>query len=110
MHLLYTKKMNLKKIEKRLEKRFLPYFDLLFYSGGIISPLVTLPQIIKIFYYHDASGVSFLSWASYSFGAFLLLLYGIFHKQKPIVFLNAMCLPFYLVVTLGVLLYGNTNF
>jgi uncharacterized protein with PQ loop repeat len=77
-----------------------------FYLGGIISPLITLPQLIKIYYHHNAEGVSLTSWISWSFGALFLLTYGIVHKQKPLVFLQGMVLPIYIGIVIGILIYS----
>ncbi len=91
---------------KKLEKRAAPYIDLLFYAGGIISPLVGLPQAIKIFYFQTAVGVSLFSWSMYLLGALGMLIYGIVHKQKPIIFMHCTVLPVYTAIILGILIYG----
>lgn len=94
------------KIEKKVEKVSKPIIDKLFYLGGIVSPLITLPQLLKIYFYQTADGVSLLSWVSWSLGATFLLIYGILHKERPLIFLHAMVLPIYLGIVLGILIYS----
>lgn len=89
-----------------MEHRFLPYFDSLFYLGGILSPIVAGPQVYKIFYLHNATGVSLTSWSLYTLGALCLLVYGLLHRQKPMIFLYAIDLPLYTLIVVGILLYG----
>lgn len=93
------------KVEKKIKKQVKKNIDKIFYLGGILSPLMTLPQLIKIFHFQDASGVSLFTWASFFCGAFFLLIYGIVHKQKPIIFMNATTLPVYLCIIIGIVIY-----
>jgi uncharacterized protein with PQ loop repeat len=94
------------KLEKRIEKNAAPYIDKLFYLGGVLSPIIATPQIYKIYHLQDAHSVSLLSWGSYFIGVLFLLIYGVIHKQKPIVFMNATVLPVYLLVIIGIIIYG----
>jgi uncharacterized protein with PQ loop repeat len=98
--------MSFNKFEKKLEKKVLPYFDVIFYLGGIASPIVGLPQAFTIFHYHTAAGVSLFSWVMYLLGAIGMLIYGILHKQNPIIFMHVMVIPVYSAIIVGVLLYN----
>jgi MtN3 and saliva related transmembrane protein len=54
-------------------------------AAGVIGPVMTIPQIYKIYFYHSAAGVSLISWLSFGILDIPFLLYGIVHKDKPIV-------------------------
>jgi len=63
-------------------------------------------QLIEIYLHHSARDVSLFSWTSYLLGTIGYLIYGILHKQKPIIFLNAVNLPIYALIVVGILLYN----
>lgn len=99
----------LKKIlrwERKVEKEIVPYIDKLFYLGGILSPTIASVQAYKIFVLGDATAVSLFTWTSYLLGALAMLLYGIGHKQKPIIFMNSTVIPVYILIIIGILIYG----
>jgi len=52
---------------------------------AIVGPLVNLPQLFKILYEGTSAGVSILSWSLYTILAIPWLVYGIVHKEKPII-------------------------
>ena len=52
---------------------------------GVIGPLVTVPQILKIYVTHDASGISLVSWGMWALLDIPWILYGIAHREPPIV-------------------------
>jgi len=52
---------------------------------AFIGPLVTIPQIIQIFETKDVAGFSPITWGLYCVFNILWLLYGIVHKEKPII-------------------------
>lgn len=53
---------------------------------GVIQPLMTLPQIITVYQQGDSSQVALATWAAYDIASVVLLLYGIKHNLKPIIF------------------------
>ncbi len=90
----------------RSERRFAPYVDSLLYLGGIAGPVVTLPQVVQIFAQQDAGGVSLFSWSAYLVGASIWFTYGLIHREKPILFFNALNIPIYAAVVLGTVLFA----
>ncbi|MDP3966138.1 MAG: SemiSWEET family transporter [archaeon] len=81
--------------------------DKIIYIVGIIGPAMLLPQVIKIFTSKNAEGVSFFSYAFLAIFSIIWLLYGIVHKEKPIIITNALWIVFHLLVAIGVLIYGK---
>lgn len=60
------------------------------YAAGVVSPMMTLPQIWQIWEAQSAEGVSLITWSSYLFFSVLWLFYGVIHKEKPIIISNAL--------------------
>jgi len=84
-------------------KRFL---DRVVYAVGVLGPLFTLPQIIKIYSTHSAAGVSIFSWGAFALFDIPWIIYGIVHKERPIVVTYTLWLIFNSVVVVGVLIYS----
>lgn len=53
--------------------------------AGIIGPVMTIPQLYQIYFFHSAAGVSVISWMAFGILDIPFLIYGIVHKDKPIV-------------------------
>jgi uncharacterized protein with PQ loop repeat len=66
---------------------------------GVISPLMTLPQVLEIWETKSATGTSPLTWGTYFFSSIIWLIYGIVHKEKPIIVSNS----FYIIVVFFIL-------
>ena len=72
---------------------------------AVVGPLMTLPQIWKIYVNHNATGVSALTWGLYFCLGFPWVIYGIVHKEKPIIIANILWMLVNIIVTVGVLIY-----
>lgn len=84
-------------------KRFL---DKLVYVVGVLGPLWTIPQLMKIFVNKNASGLSLITWIAYFFGAIILLLYSFSHKEKPLIIMYSLWVIIHIIMIIGILLYG----
>jgi len=82
------------------------YMDHAIYFGALITPIMTLPQVAKIWVDKNASGISLISWVTYLFAAFFWLAYGIVHKEKPIILTNVLWIGLHSVIIAGTILYG----
>ncbi len=82
------------------------FFDKIMYIVGLFAPLMTMPQILKIWWYQDANGVSALSWAGYALGSTFWFIYGVLHKEKPLIICNGAAALLQFVVVLGTLLFS----
>jgi uncharacterized protein with PQ loop repeat len=61
--------------------------------------------LLKILINQSAEGVALISWISYSFIAMIWCVYGIIHKEKPIIFMNIALMVTHVVIITGLLLY-----
>lgn len=84
-------------------KRFL---DKIIYAVAIFGPIITIPQILKIWIGKNATGVSLTTWGLWLIPATLWLLYGFAHEEKPIIVSQFAWLIVYMLVIIGTLLYG----
>jgi uncharacterized protein with PQ loop repeat len=76
------------------------------YFIAVASPLMTLPQLIKIWTEQTAAGVSIITWFAYLISAMFWLTYGIAHKEKPIIITNTLWIILDIAVIIGTLIYG----
>ena len=79
--------------------------DKLAYVAAVSGPLLTLPQVIKIWAAGNAGGVSILTWGSYFIGSFFWLYYGILHNEKPIILTNLLWTVVNALVLIGAIMY-----
>ncbi|MBT5016343.1 hypothetical protein HOM98_02560 [Candidatus Peregrinibacteria bacterium] len=73
---------------------------------GILGPIITLPQLSKIWLSQDAGGLSLITWTVWLFVDSIWILYGFAHKIWPIVFSHTAYFVIQTGVVIGILLYG----
>jgi uncharacterized protein with PQ loop repeat len=88
------------------QTRWQKIVDELVYIFGIFSVVVYIPQLMKIWIDKSTSGVSVLSWIGLLMGTLFWFIYGLIHKEKPIIFINLFIGLTQLLIILGVLLYS----
>ena len=110
-----TKGFHHHNIRKRIHQKYETYphpdkfkrvLDKTIYIIGIIGPIMTIPQLIKIWVEKNASGVSAISWCAYLITAIFWLIYGIAHKEKPIIFTNILWIILEAIIIVGTIIYG----
>lgn len=80
--------------------------DKLVYIFIFVAPLMTIPQIWKIWADRTVEGISIIMWAGYIVPALFWIVYGRMHKETPIVVLYILWIFIYLAIIAGVLIYG----
>lgn len=104
--IIYQNDIN-KKIKKRnLNKKFKKAVDKFIYFAAIISVLIGLPQILKIWVEKNASGVSIISWSAYFLTASIWFVYASIHKYKPIALAYFFVSIVNLIILIGAILYS----
>jgi uncharacterized protein with PQ loop repeat len=76
------------------------------YAAGVIGPVMSLPQVATIYIGRDASGISPISWLAWAILDIPWILYGIAHREPPIVIMYSLWLVSNLLVFAGALIYG----
>lgn len=87
-------------------KKFVRWLDKFLVLVAIVGPLVNAPQIWKIYWLKDATGVSILTWGFLTIGCIPWVAYGLVHKEKPIIISYSLWFVLNLVIVAGVLIYG----
>jgi uncharacterized protein with PQ loop repeat len=75
--------------------------DRLIYFAVVIGPLMTLPQVYSI-WVQGQKGVSIISWVAYLVCSAIWLVYGIKHKDKPIIIVEIVWIILALLIIIGV--------
>ena len=80
--------------------------DRLIYIIGIVGPIMTIPQVTKIWIDKNAGGISIIAWGTYTITSLCWIIYGVMHKEKPIIFSSGLFFIFDGLVVIGAILYG----
>ena len=76
------------------------------YLAGIVGPAMSLPQLIVIYVGQDATGIAPLSWFSWAVLDIPWILYGIAHKERPIIICYTLWFIINILVGVGAIVYG----
>ena len=87
-------------------------FDRFMIVAGLISPIATIPQIIKLLFTHDehAAGQSLTTWMVYTMLAVLWTIYGVVNKQLAVLVGNAVGAVLYGVMAIGIIMQAGLTF
>ncbi len=85
---------------------FKNFLDKIIYLIGFLGPIFTIPQAMDVWVRKDISGVSLFSWTAYVALAFVWLLYGIVHKEKPIILAYTLWIAVDLLIVVGVIIHN----
>ena len=105
-HLEKRKRLHVKHEKYPHPNKWKNFVDKLVYVVGIISLIMTIPQVTIIWLEQNASGVSILSWMSYLLAVIVWILYGILHKEKPIIVVYTLWIIMEIFIIIGILIYG----
>jgi uncharacterized protein with PQ loop repeat len=86
--------------------KFKRFIDKSIYIVAVFGIVMTIPQIMKIWVQKNAAGVSAVSWTAYIITAIFWLIYGVLHKEKPIIFTYSIWIVLEVFIVIGTLMYG----
>lgn len=92
--------------QKRKTGKSRKIIDRLIYVIGILGPILTIPQVTKIWIEQNSTGVSAISWSAYLVFAIFWVIYGILHREKPIIFTYSIWIFLDILIVVGTLIYG----
>jgi len=81
------------------------FVDKLIYLVCIFVPFMTLVQLLKIYLEKNASGISWVAYTGYFTANLVWLLYGIVHKEKPIMIMYTLLAILNITIVIGAFLY-----
>lgn len=105
-HQSLRKRVHSKKQKYPSPKPFVRWFDRAIILVGLFNAVATIPQVLQIWVGQDASGVSLISWVYYSFAAMMFWIYGIIHKEIPIIVNYSAGIILYSLIVIGTLIYS----
>ncbi len=74
--------------------------------AAIGQPLMTIPQVWKIYTTQNAIGVSLATWVGYTIFGLMFLVYGAANNLRPIWLTQTLWFFLQMSVVVGVLIYG----
>jgi len=72
---------------------------------AIVIPMVTVPQLLKIWIEQNATWVSIITWSVYFVNAIIWLLYWIVNNDKKIITMNILLTIINLGIVVGILVF-----
>lgn len=105
-HQNLRKRVHSKKQKYPHPNKFIAWFDRVIILVGMLNAVATLPQVLQIWVGQNADGVSVISWSYYAFGSVMFLIYGIIHKELPIIINYAAAMLLYVLIVIGTLMYS----
>ena len=80
--------------------------DKLMYFASFAYPFTALPQIIQVYTSKDVTSLSLISFALYVIFGSIFLAYAFSKMLKPLIIEGALWLVIYVVMLLGIVLFG----
>jgi uncharacterized protein with PQ loop repeat len=105
-HLHQRKRIHVKHQEYPHPNKWVKLLDRVVLCLATIGPLFELPQLFKIYSEKSAQGVSLLTWAFFVLFAIPWVIYGIVHKEKPIIVAYSLWILIDTAIVIGILMYG----
>ena len=102
-------------LRKRMHERLEPYphpdafkrfLDKIMMGVALIGPLATLPQVYQVFMTQDTKGLALVTWTVWVLLSCVWLVYGLLHKEMPIVLSNLIYIVLQGAVVSAILLYN----
>ncbi len=102
-------------VRKRVHQNLEPYphpdkwknlLDRMIVFIGISAPIMTIPQLFEIWANKSAESVSLISWSWYLVAAVVWLIYGIVHKEKPLIVTYVGWIVIDILIVAGILIYS----
>ncbi len=107
IHRHVKKRVSERHVEEKIEdSAFRRGIDKLVLIIAFLAPLVELPQLIEIYALKAAGSVSLLTWSMFVVFGVPWLIYGIIHKEKPVIILYSLWIIIDSAIVVGILLYG----
>lgn len=87
-------------------KKWVRFLDKTVLAAAILGPLTTIPQIYDIYVFKEVAGLSLLTWNFWQALSIPWLLYGIIHKEAPIIVSSILWIAVQTTVIIGIILYS----
>lgn len=105
-HISKRKRVNRKLEEYPSKKFWVGFLDRFLLCIAVIGPLTAIPQVWKVYFYHEVIGLSLFSWSSWAFFNLFWMLYGFVHRDRPIIITYILWFLMNASVAMGILLFS----
>ena len=73
---------------------------------GILTSVAIIPQIHKVYAEEDASTQSLITWNFFLLYAVMFFIYGVVHREKPIITIYFLQIVTLLIMVIGIIKYN----
>ena len=108
--MFYPPNKKIKNRENKVNDRWKKFIDKIIYGVALFGPIVTIPQVVKIWINKDAPDISIFTWTGYFIFALVWISYGFIHDEKPIIIRYILYSILYLLIVIGAILFGSGSF
>jgi uncharacterized protein with PQ loop repeat len=105
-HINRRKRIHVKEEKYPHPNKWIRRLDKLVLCLAVLGPMFDVPQLIKIYADKSAKDVSFYTWFFFAFFAIPWLIYGIVHREKPIIISYSLWILIDSLIVAGVILYS----
>lgn len=82
------------------------FFDRSIIFVGMISPIMTVPQVWKVWEDQSTVGLVLAPWITYLCVTSFWLAYGILHRERPIILINTTWIFVHIAMLVGMYMYS----
>lgn len=105
---IHARKRRSRHLEPYPAKSFgLRWLDRIIFIAGVAGPFATIAQIDNIYRTHSAGNVSALTFGAYAVFNVVWILYGLVHREPPIVVTYCLWFTVNTIVCIGALIYAH---
>ena len=105
-HISKRKRINRKHEPYPHPRKWIRWLDMTVLAVAIIGPLSNIPQIMRVYMERDVSGLSLVTWIMFFLMSIPWLIYGIVHREKPIITANILWFITNIMVVVGILIHS----
>ena len=105
LHHLFQRVGKIEKVEFEDNNELKTFINKFIYFIGGFGAAVIIPQVTRIWFTKDVDGVSLTTWAGFLIASVFWLIYGLVHREKPIIYTNAVVCVLDFLIVLGILLH-----
>ena len=87
-------------------KKSIAILDKIVLYLAFIAPWFEIPQLLQIYINHSAKDVSPITWGFFAFMSVPWFIYGLVHKEKPIIVLYALWFLIDTSIVIGILIFN----
>lgn len=88
------------------QKRLIRIVDRVVFLVGVVGPFFSLPQVFKIWESGETMGLSIETWVAYFVFSIVWFIYGIAHREAPIIISNGIYAVINFLIVLGIILFS----